>query len=80
MGSPHSVEVAEHACPMPHRSPPTLTEGEVGAILAVTIGNPRDHLIYSVALGTGLRLAGDQLLDVARFNPRGRLLKAGSRK
>src|SRR4029453_178607 len=42
---------------MPHLSPPTLTEGELRAILAATVGNPRDHLIYSLALGTGLRLA-----------------------
>jgi integrase len=42
---------------MPHLSPPTLTESEVQAILAATAGNPRDHLIYSLALGTGLRLA-----------------------
>ena len=27
------------------------------AILAATAANPRDHLIYSLALGTGLRLA-----------------------
>ena len=32
---------------MPHLSPPTLTEGEARAILAVTAGNWRDHLIYS---------------------------------
>jgi integrase len=42
---------------MPHLSPPTLTEGEVQAILATTAANPRDHLTYSLALGTGLRLA-----------------------
>jgi integrase/recombinase XerC len=42
---------------MPHLSPPTLTEGEVRAILAATTSNIRDHLIYSLALGTGLRLA-----------------------
>jgi integrase/recombinase XerC len=42
---------------MPHLSPPTLTESETGAILAATAGHPRDHLIYSLALGTGLRLA-----------------------
>src|SRR2546428_8828486 len=42
---------------MPHLSPPTLTEGEVRAIFAATISNPRDHVIYSMALGTGLRLA-----------------------
>jgi integrase len=42
---------------MPHLSPQTLTEGEVRAILAATAGNTRDHLIYSLALATGLRLA-----------------------
>jgi len=42
---------------MPHLSPPTLTTAEQAAILAATAGHPRDHLIYSLALGTGLRLA-----------------------
>ena len=42
---------------MPHLSPPTLTEAELQAILAATASNARDHLIYSLALGTGLRLA-----------------------
>jgi len=42
---------------MPHLSPPTLTHSEQRAILRATAGNPRDHLIYSLALGTGLRLA-----------------------
>ena len=42
---------------MPHLSPPTLTRAEQRAILRATAGNPRDHLIYSLALGTGLRLA-----------------------
>src|SRR5437867_11496544 len=42
---------------MSHLSPPTLTENETKAILAATAGNPRVHLIYSLALGTGLRLA-----------------------
>ena len=41
---------------MPHLSPPTLTRSEQKAILRATAGNPRDHLIYSLALGTGLRL------------------------
>jgi integrase/recombinase XerC len=40
-----------------HLSPPTLTHIEQKAILRATTGNPRDHLIYSLALGTGLRLA-----------------------
>ena len=42
---------------MPHLSPPTLTESEQKAILRSTAGNTRDHVIYSLALGTGLRLA-----------------------
>jgi len=42
---------------MPHLSPQTLTQAEQRAILRATTGNPRDHLIYSLALGTGLRLA-----------------------
>jgi integrase/recombinase XerC len=41
---------------MPHLSPPTLTHTQK-AILRATARNPRDHLIYSLALGTGLRLA-----------------------
>ncbi len=42
---------------MPHLSPQTLTLAEQRAILRATAGNYRDHLIYSLALGTGLRLA-----------------------
>src|SRR5437867_8168159 len=42
---------------MPHLSPPTLTKRETEAILRATAGHPRDHMIYSLALGTGLRLA-----------------------
>jgi integrase len=42
---------------MPHLSPPTLSHSEQKAILRATARNPRDHLIYSLALGTGLRLA-----------------------
>ena len=42
---------------MPHLSPPTLTESEIRTLLAVSAHNTRDHLIYSLALGTGLRLA-----------------------
>jgi len=42
---------------MPHLSPQTLTRTEQRAILRATAGNPRDRLIYSLALGTGLRLA-----------------------
>jgi len=42
---------------VPHLSPQTLTNTEQKAILRATARNPRDHLIYSLALGTGLRLA-----------------------
>ncbi|MEE9231299.1 MAG: tyrosine-type recombinase/integrase [Acidobacteriota bacterium] len=49
---------------MPHLSPQTLTLAEQRAILRATAGNLRDHLIYSLALGTGLRLAEIVGLDV----------------
>src|SRR2546428_12589829 len=42
---------------MSHLSPQTLTYAEQKAILHATNRNLRDHLIYSLALGTGLRLA-----------------------
>ena len=42
---------------MPHLAPPTLTATEQRSILRFTAGHPRDHLIFSLALGTGLRLA-----------------------
>jgi len=41
---------------MPHRSPDTLTATEQAALLRASAGHPRDHLILSFALGTGLRL------------------------
>ncbi len=49
---------------MPHLSPQTLTQAEQRAILRATRCNPRDHLVYSLALGTGLRLAEIVGLDV----------------
>ncbi len=42
---------------MPHLSPQTLTQTEQRTLLYATRRNLRDHLIYSLALGTGLRLA-----------------------
>ncbi|OFV82728.1 MAG: hypothetical protein A2W26_09865 [Acidobacteria bacterium RBG_16_64_8] len=42
---------------MPHLSPQTLTETEQRALLRATAAYPRDHLLFSLALGTGLRLA-----------------------
>ena len=41
---------------MSHLSPTTLTQAEQKLILRVTAKHPRDHLIISLALGTGLRL------------------------
>ncbi len=41
---------------MPYLSPPTLTTDEQKLILRATAKHPRDHLIISMALGTGLRL------------------------
>jgi integrase/recombinase XerC len=67
---------------MPYLSPPTLTRAEQAAILRASSGHPRDHLIISVALGTGLRLAvivGLNVGDVftADGRPRGRLRLRG---
>ncbi len=49
---------------MSHLSPTTLTQVEQRAILRATAKHPRDHLIYSLALGTGLRLGELVGLDV----------------
>src|SRR3989442_5340458 len=58
---------------MPHLSPSTLTRAEQQAILGATARNLRDHLIYSLALGTGLRLAEIVGLNVGDvYTPDGR--------
>ncbi len=58
---------------MPHLSPPTLTHSEQKAILRATRRNLRDHLIYSLALGTGLRLAEIVGLNVGDvYTPEGK--------
>jgi integrase/recombinase XerC len=49
---------------MPHLSPTTLTADEQRLILRATAANLRDHVIISLALGTGLRLAEVVGLDV----------------
>lgn len=41
---------------MPHLSPQSLTADELQALLRATADHPRDHVIFSLALGTGLRL------------------------
>src|SRR5881396_344654 len=58
---------------VPHLSPQTLTHGEQKALLRATARNLRDHLIYSLALGTGLRLAEIVGLNVGDvYTPEGK--------
>jgi integrase len=53
-------------------SPPTLTSAEQLIVLRATTGNVRDHVIISLALGTGLRLAEIVGLNVGDvFAPNG---------
>ena len=49
---------------MPYLSPPTLTRSEQETLLRVSSCHSRDHLIFSLALGTGLRLSEIVGLDV----------------
>ena len=42
---------------MPYLCPQTLTTDEQTLILRATAAHHRDHLIFSMALGTGLRLS-----------------------
>jgi Site-specific recombinase XerC len=57
---------------MPYLSPPTLTTAEQRAILSASAENIRDHVIFSLALGTGLRLAEVVGLNVGDvFAPNG---------
>lgn len=46
------------------RAPRTLTEREQEALLLVTREHPRDHVLYAMALGTGLRAHELVALDV----------------
>ncbi len=57
---------------MSHLSPTTLTQAEQPTILRATTKHPRDHLIYSLALGTGLRLGEIVGLNVGDvYSPNG---------
>ena len=49
---------------MSHLCPKTLTRAEQDMLLRVTAVHPRDHLVVSLALGTGLRLGELVGLDV----------------
>ena len=53
---------------MPYLSPQTLTTDEQKLILLATAKHPRDHLIFSMALGTGLRQYSidGKVIDVKR--------------
>ena len=58
---------------MPYLSPPTLTRDEQRTLLEESASHPRDHLVFSVALGTGLRLGEIVGLNVGDvFFPDGR--------
>ncbi len=50
---------------MPYLSPQTLTRDEMHALLTASRSHLRDHLVFSLALGTGLRLSELVGLDVA---------------
>ena len=59
---------------MPYLSPPTLTRPEQDSLLQATRPNPRDHLLFSLALGTGLRLSEITGLNVGDlFTPQDQL-------
>ena len=73
---------------MPHLSPTALTASEQTLILRATASNLRDHVIFSLALGTGLRLAEIVGLDMGdvygpggvpnvRVRVRGEIAKGG---
>jgi integrase len=49
---------------VPHLSPTTLTADEQRLILRATAAHLRDHAMFSLALGTGLRLAEIVGLDM----------------
>ena len=49
---------------MPYLSPPSLTKAEQQSLLVVSATHARDHLVLSLALGTGLRLSEIVGLDV----------------
>ena len=65
---------------MPYLSPPALTTAEQSAILQATAAHPRDHLILSLALGTGLRLGDIVGLNVSEEYKRAILAAAAQRR
>jgi hypothetical protein len=57
---------------MSYLSPQTLTAAEQRRLRRATAARPRDHLIFSLALGRGLRLAEIVGLNIAEDRPPGR--------
>jgi integrase/recombinase XerC len=57
------------------RAPETMTAAEQAAILAATQDAPRDHVLYSMALGTGLRLNELLGLNVGDVTTDGRTVR-----
>jgi site-specific recombinase XerC len=73
---------------MPYRAPDTMTTTEQERLLEVSAKhpNPRDHVLFSMALGTGLRLSellglnvGDVTLDGKQVCTRIRLRREASK-
>ena len=62
---------------MPYRAPETLTTAEQARLLRVTARSPRprDHVLFSMALGTGLRLSELLGLNVDDLSPDGRAVR-----
>ena len=56
-------------------APTTLTAAEQQALLAVTRTHPRDHMLVSLALGTGLRLQELLGLNVGDITPDGKTVR-----
>jgi integrase/recombinase XerC len=61
---PHRGNLCGQEGTVPHLSPTTLTADEQRLILRATAGNLRDHVIFSLAVGTGLCLAEIVGLDI----------------
>ena len=59
------------------RAPETMTVKEQARLLQETAAHsdPRDHILYSMALGTGLRLRELLGLDVGDVSPNGRAVR-----
>jgi integrase len=67
------MKARREATYMPFRAPETMTEAEQVRLLRVTARHPypRDHVLFSMALGTGLRLSELLGLNVGDVTPDG---------